>query len=215
MSWRPFIVVLTLPVVFTAITLGAVARNRSAVVREIALSDRDLSLDAAGDANSGARVWLSWSDATTNQPWITCATLTSLGFSCGVDPAASSADRYYSRQLPRYAFVAFSVDGSRPTRSRLVPIDAARDVDALARRHRPQTTVILPAVIGIARFAPLQDPPYVTGVVMSVDPRSIQVPTELRGAIPLRARQGLTPPMDITIRYGRRWEPWITRVQAR
>ena len=58
---------LALPLAFTAAMLGAVARNRSAVVRAIVLTDRDVSLDAAGDANAGARVWVSWSDAPAGQ----------------------------------------------------------------------------------------------------------------------------------------------------
>jgi hypothetical protein len=215
MSWRPFAVVLMLPLIFTAATLIAAMRNRSAVVREIVLTDRDVSVDAGSDPTSGARVWVSWSDAPAGTPWASCAALTTVGFSCGVDPRSADAERYYARQLPRYAFVAFSVDGSRPSRSRLVPIDVAPNVGPLARRYPSATTIIMPAIVAIARFAPLAGPPYVTGVVTTIDPRGIQVPTELRHAIPARARQGVTPPMNITIRYGRRWEPWIAAIASR
>jgi hypothetical protein len=215
MTWRPFFVVLVLPLVFTAATLLAAMRNRSAVVREVVLTDRDISLDAGSDPTSGARIWLSWSDAPTGQPWAGCAALTSIGFSCDVDPRSADADSYYARQLPRYAFVAFSVDGSRASRSRLVPIDLAPNVGPLARRYPASTTIVLPAIVAIARIAPLAAPPYVSGVVVTVDPRGIQVPTELRNAIPARARSGITPPMEIRIRYGRRWEPWIAAIASR
>jgi len=209
-SWRPFIVALALPPVFAAVTLASVAANRGETRREVVLTDQDVILDAGSDRNSGARVWLSWSEPAAS--WIDCRRLQSIGFSCGVDPASPQADRYYARQLQRNAFVAFALDGTHPSRSRLVPVDADRDAGVLRRRYPDATHVVAPAVLDIARVAGPDGTARVTGVVVTIDPRGVQVPTTLRANLPRRRRSTAAPPLRVTIRWGRRWEPWIVAI---
>jgi hypothetical protein len=214
MNWRPFAIAFALPIGFAAVTLAQVAWNRQQTAEEIVLTERDVSLDAGGDDSSGARFWLSWSDSQpATRPWLDRQALETLGFDCSVDPASPDAEQHYSRQLPRYAFVAFALDGTRLTRSRLVPIDADRDAAALRQRNSGRAALVTAAVLQVARFVPIGSPAYVAPVVVSVDPRSVQVPTSLRTAIPARARSAASTPIDIRVRYGRRWEPWVVGIR--
>jgi hypothetical protein len=217
MTWRPFAIALLLPILFTATVLFEVGRNRAGGRGPTILTDQDVTLEGATDENSGARVWLSWSTPEqADGPWLDCAKIAALGFDCSVGAASRDSDRHYARQLPRYAYVAFAFDESRATRSRLIPVDVDRDPDALARRYPDSRThLISPALVSVRRFIPPASPPYVSAMLVTIDPRGIQIPTELRRSMPPRAAGGRTPPMQVTIRYGRSWVPWVEAVATR
>jgi hypothetical protein len=201
----PFAGAIALPLAFTAAIAGAVAVNRGETREQIVVTEQEVSVEGGRDANSGARLWLSWSDEGQEGRWSSCEMVRRVGFACSGRGSLRDA-----RQLPRYAFVALSLDGARANRSRLVPIDADRDGDALRRRYRDTAKyLVVPAIVAVVRVAPSGAVPYTSVVVQTIDPRAVQVPTELRASVPSRELDSSTPPIRVTLRYGRRWEPWV------
>lgn len=211
-------VALVMPVAFTAAVLGAVSWNRSAGRGPTFLTDRELWLNARSDDNSVTTMSIIWEQDSLEEPWLDRMKLVALGFSCDVDPSAPEAERYYARQLPRRAYIAFEYDGPawekrlarreaevRKTqtdrgvadsltrlreRSRLVAMDAGLDGDALARRYPDaQRYLIAAGVVRLIRFKPQTEPAFLTGSVNEVDPRTLHVPRDLARILPAGSSQ--------------------------
>jgi hypothetical protein len=236
-----FIVPLALPLLVTASTLVAVTVNRSGGREPITLSEREVYLSPRNDDNTTAAVSLSW-HSPPDMVWLDRARLARLGFDTSVDPASPDAREHYTRTLPRQVFVAMELNGpafeqvmtaldrqrrlapggapdeyARTRMSRLVVVDADRDADVLAQRYpNARTHLITAATIGIWHIGP-PSPAGIGTSVSGVTPPRIQVPREWAGALPLtNARETRTPPpFAIDVRYGTRYEPWITRTGAR
>lgn len=207
--WRPFAVGLALPILFTGLVLVDVERNRAGGRAPIDLTEREVTLSAGTDENSGMTAWVVWADAAGDR-WLPAATLRSLGFDLSNRPAPSGAEgppgSRSSRQLPRRAYVVLELRNGQPTRSRLVPVDAGLDREALVARYPDgRTHVIAPGFIGVREAAP--ETGSLEGYLVNIDPRGIHVPTEL--AARLRRAYSRNPSFTISIRYGSRFEPWV------
>lgn len=98
---------------------------------------------------------------------------------------------------------------------RLVPVDVARDAEALSQRYPDvRTHLIAAAVVRIARFEDPREAPYVGGMLVKIDPQRVQVPSELAAALPVR--DPVTEPRGrytVGLTYGARWEPRVVTVE--
>ena len=212
-TWRLFVAPLILPILFTALVLTTVARNRSGGRDAIELTERELSLSGASDDNSGMTASLAWSrDGEPGRRWLSAQKLEAFGFDLSVDSRDPSRRRFSSRQLQRRVYVVLELRDSAPERrSRLVPVDASRDLaELLAKYPNGRTHLISSGLIGI-RPDEGPDGPFVDGDVVSIEPRGVHVPTEF--AERLRQGRGRGQTFTISIRYGSRLSPWIVDVR--
>jgi len=113
------------------------------------------------------------------------------------------------------------IESERISGSRLVPIDAGRDPDALRRAYPVRSRfIVLPAVVNIhvgfgRRTPPASAPRFLGGSVRAVT-TTLVVPREFRAALEradTRPRDRGEPRYSVTIAYGRRHEPWIVAMQ--
>jgi hypothetical protein len=111
---------------------------------------------------------------------------------------------------------ARAADDFREHSSRLVAVDADLDAATLRQRHPdPTRHLITAAVVRAVLMAPLGELPYITGMVERVDPGALYVPTELATQLPAARRAfdpGQRPRYRVSVRYGRRLEPWIVAI---
>jgi len=204
--WRPFAVGLALPVLFTGFVLLDVQRNRSGARAPIDLTEREVTLSAGTDENSGMTAWVVWADTGAGDRWLPAATLRSLGFDLSNRPRGSRSPR----QLPRRAYVVLELRNGQPTRSRLVPVDVGLDREALVVRYPDgRTHLIAPGFIGVREAGP-GGTGSLEGYLVNIDPRGIHVATGL--AARLRRASSRNRSFTISIRYGSRLEPWLVDV---
>jgi hypothetical protein len=225
---RQILPAVLLPLLLTGVTIASAAWNRAGGRGPIVLSDRELPLRFSSADNSGQSVWIrhqySWGE---EQAWLDAGKLAALGFDTSVDPASPDADAHYRRELRRVAFVALEFDGpawqaraveyERNLRqwspdadvrkqvdasSRLVPVDVALDPALLEARYpNPRTYMITRGVVRIFIHTPKDGRPRLTGS-LQLAPDSLYIPRDI-------ARRLATPSYRLSVRYGRRHEPWI------
>lgn len=222
-----------LPLLVTGVTLGGVARNRSAGRAPIVLSQRELPLRSISDDNTGRTLSIQHQSTWwSGPPWLSADKLASLGFDTSVDPRSPGAEAHYRRALRRIVYVALELDGpawqawaraydentkrwspgADNTRlledsSRLVAVDAAADPAALEARYRdPARHVITRGVVRVFVDRPQGGQPRLSGMVEEIAPSTLYVPHHLS------ARLG-SKPYRVSVRYGRRYEPWIVGVE--
>ena len=241
MIGRTFFVPLALPLLVTAATLTEVAINRSDGREPITLSEREVYVSPRDDNNSAATVWLTW-HGSPEAVWLDRGRLAELGFDTSVDPASADAPNHYRRLLPRQVFVAMELNGPsferamaaldrqgqfaprgdpgqdvRARASRLVVVDADRDAEALAQRYPNARTHLITAATVAVWHSGAPSPPGIGASVSGIAPAQMQVPREWAGTLPfVNGREARTPPpFEIDVRYGTRYEPWVTRTGAR
>jgi hypothetical protein len=222
-----------LPLFVTGVTVAGVLWNRSAGRGPIVLTDRELPLRFASDENTGRSVSIRYEDAWwSRDAWLNREKLASLGFDTTVDPASPDAEAHYGRALRRTVYVALELDGPawqawarryqentkqwnpEPDNarvlnesSRLVAVDAATDATVLEARYpNPQTHLITRGVVHLMIDRPQGGRPQLAGVVEQIAPRALYVPRHL-------AERLGSKPYRVTVRYGRRYEPWIVGVE--
>lgn len=230
---RHLVPAFVLPIALTAVTLAGVAWNRSGGTGDTVLSRRELSPSPTSEDNTSRSLRIhhqpSWRGG---EDWLTLEKLAALGFDTTLDPASPDADRRYHRALPREVFVALELDGPawqawlreeardvpaaapRPdgyraatAGSRLVPVDAALDAAILEATYPDRRThLITRGVIRLLLFAPATQRPTLSGAVERITPSELHVPARLAPRLaPAFSR--------VTVRYGRRYEPWIVTIE--
>jgi hypothetical protein len=227
-----FVLPALLPILVTAVTLASAAWNRSAGRGPTMLTERELVRQSASDDNSGQSVWLqhqyAWGD---EMAWLNAEKLASLGFDTSVDPRSPDAGPHYRRALRRVAYLALELDGpawqawaseyernlrqwtpdADPKKqvadsSRLVPVDASLDAATLEARYpNPRTHLITRGAVRILVHT-LKDAPARLSGSVDLAPDSLYVPPDV-------ARQLRSPRYRLSVRYGRRYEPWIAGVE--
>jgi len=211
--WRPFIVALALPVLFTALVLGDVVRNRGSAGETIELTEREVALSTGSDDNSGVTAWVVWaSDSEVGERWVRPETLRALGFDLAPGASGSTSTRQNVRQLQRRAYVVLELREEQPTRSRLVPVDASPDRnELLAKYPNGRMHLITGGFIGLRPVPGPRGASSLEGYLVSIDPRGIHVPAQFAPVL----RQGSVRDRRFTlsVRYGSRLEPWIVDVQ--
>ncbi|MEW6323244.1 MAG: DUF4824 family protein [Acidobacteriota bacterium] len=117
----------------------------------------------------------------------------------GVDTPAGGAVAAGRRRIP-----------GRPDipQSRLVPIDAGRDRQALLDRHGDGGHLVLPAIFAIEWTPASAGGPLVSGSLRAVVTSRLTVPAEWRGAVD-------APQYEVDVAVGRAGLPWITAIRPR
>ena len=223
-----------LPFVITGFTLAGVAWNRSGGRGPIELSDRELSLAYTTDENSARSLWIRHADVwwSNGQSWLTREKLAALGFDTSVDAASPDAEAHYRRELARLVYVALENDGpafqawareyelnvrkwtpgpggaaSLESFSRLVAVDAALDAATLEAKYPgARTHLITRGIVRASLEMPSNGPRRLSGHVMRIAPDRLHVPVHL-------AQRVISRPYRVTVRYGRRYEPWIVTIE--
>jgi hypothetical protein len=184
--------------------IAASGWNRSGEpVHRLTLSERELPLAWAGrDGERGTRFRIEHEgrfDPLDARNWLTVERLRALGFVSDVMPGAPEAAETYRRMLPKTAWVAFEYDGQAwrdierrrelersadanrymyYPQSRLVPVDASLDRDALVGRY-PSGHLVLRASIHIGYLDPANKGPLVYGYIRRLIPDTVSMPREL------------------------------------
>jgi len=210
---RLFIVALALPVLFTALVVADVLRNRGSARETIELTEREVALSTGSDDNSGMTAWVVWAaESEAGERWARPDTLRALGFDLTPGVSDSTPARRNVRQLQRRAYIALELREGQPTRSRLVPVDASPDRDVLRAKYPDGRTHLITA--GFIGLRPVPGPggtSSLEGYLVSIDPRGIHVPAQF--APTLRQGSARDRRFTLSVRYGSRLEPWIVNAR--
>ncbi|MGE3886105.1 MAG: DUF4824 family protein [Vicinamibacterales bacterium] len=211
--------------------LGVAWWNRGGEPQRIVLTDRELVPSPAGRPGLGglrlAFRWEARDDPQDAKVWLPDGRLNALGFSTDLMASAPEAPRFYGRGLPRNAWVAFELDGpawqlieqrravARGERtagpssaSRLVPVDAGPDPEALRRRYAGQSVVVLPAVIEMRHASDPKRGASVWGRVARLVTAEVSVPAHLRERVGSRG-------YEVVLGVGRLGAVWVEDIRNR
>ena len=217
--------------------------NRSGEpVQRITLTERELPLAWSGrDDERGMRLRLEHEgryDPLDARNWLTEDRLRELGFVSDVMPGAPEAGDTYRKMLPRTVWVALQYNGEAwreierrrelaqsaqaapeirftSYQSRLVPIDASRDRDALLRRY-PTGHLVVRASIQISYVGPDNKGPLVYGYIRRLIPWEVSVPRALAerlANLPVRG-EPYTPRYEADLAVGHLGIPYVTDVRV-
>jgi len=116
-----------------------------------------------------------------------------------------------------------ALEWAEKTTSRLVAIDAGNDPGALRDRHPDRSRVaVVPAIVqastrvGTPPREGVAPPVGIQGFIQSVLVSSIHVPRDLAAtlsSIGLRSAPADPPRYAVTLRFGRRYEPWVVDIR--
>jgi hypothetical protein len=207
--------------------------------QRITVTQRELPLGWAGpDDRRGARFRIDYEgryDPFDARNWLTEERLRALGFAPDVMPGAPEAGDTYRRMLPKTAWVAFEYDGnawrdierrrelaqsnaenrySPYPSSRLVPVDASLDRDALLRRY-PTGHLVLRASIEIRYLEPGNRGPLVYGYISRIIPGEVSIPRDLADRVRdlgVRGEKG-EPRYEVDLAVGHLGIPFVTDVR--
>jgi hypothetical protein len=207
-GWRAFGFAVALPVAFTLLVLLDVQRNRRGGRDAMELTEREVSLSAGTDQNSGATAQLKWSSDWTGGRWLSAEQLESIGFDVSAAPVTTAVVRTYSRQPPRRAYVVLELRSDQAMRSRLVPIDAGIDKAGLLKKYPDGRRYLVTGGVIALRFSgSVGERTGADGELISIDPPGIHIPAEFTE----RLRRGRR--FTLTVQYGSHLEPWIVAVR--
>jgi hypothetical protein len=215
-----------------AVLVGVASYNRSRPpFSAVTLTERELLLTAYSPQDEERELKLSIAFEQRNDPldarnWLTEDRLRALGFSLDVPPGAPEAEDRYGKQPPRLGWIVLEYAGpawkeiarrrelerSNATvwrgwleSSRLVPVDAALDAEALQRRY-PTGYLIVRGVIGVVFAPPEQGGPLVYGQIRALTPSQVTVPRHLRPLLADLTRSARRHPDDGTTVVEPRYE---------
>jgi len=183
---------------------------------------------------------LSWQTAGEN--WFDQKKLKETGFDVSVPLDSKDTARYYANSQSREVFVALEFEGSawqkwleenrerlkrqatyvprkefeisqieaqwQSTASRLMAIDVGLDPEELRRRYPDRQHVMI--LRGVAQPTVVQiagQRPYLQGRIAQILTQTINLPAEFRGLSTYAS-------YVVTLRVGRRYEPWIADVRV-
>ena len=222
--------------------VGAAQWNQSGdPVVTITLTERELELpyrNAAEADDPGLRLRLRYEaryDPLDSRNWLPESRLREIGFSFHVPVGSPAALHTYDHVPARLVWVVFEYAGPewreierrralrapepeapgaprRAMQSRLVPVDAGVDLEALRRRY-PAGHLIMRGTIGVAYIGPDSGGPLLHGVLREVVPPTVAVPHHLKPLF-----EGLHPPItagatepryEVDLAIGRMGLPYV------
>ncbi len=200
---------ITLVIVVNLVALFSVWFNRTgAPDAEITLNERELPLVPREDDDSGMALRLTRRDKDDETPWLDRSKLEELGFDC--PPAEIGHDFIQHRKL--FIVLELREDATAPAEaSRLFAMDAGPDPEELRRIYPDRARYIITSAVVQLRYQP--DAPEgerLTGRIQRLLPPMIHVPKEYSA---LFTGAEAEPSYRVTLRYGRRHEPWILAVE--
>lgn len=175
-------------------------------------------------------------DPLDSRNWIGDARLREIGFALQVPVGSPQAIAAYDRVPPRLAWVVFEYDGPAwrevarreelragltagmpiHLRSRLVPVDAGADFDALRQRY-PSGHLIMRAVIGLSYQADASSGRLVHGTLRAIVPERIAVPKRLRATVDQLSADsaGTDPRYEADLAIGALGVPYLRALRLR
>jgi hypothetical protein len=226
--------------------LGCGAWNRGEARQRLTLTERELRLPwplrhaTVEDEEGQLRLAIEWQrrdGPLDERNWLTEDKLKAIGFDLSIPAGNPDAERHYQRALPKLAWVVLEYDGpawqeiDRRRRlrasdvtvravvgmSRLVPIDAGPDREALMLRYANARTLIVPAVFQVSYLSPTTTGgPLVYGQVQSLVTTEVTVPRRVRAELADFRDRALdpdsTPPgprFEVDVAVGRLGFPWV------
>lgn len=207
--------------------------------RELRLAT--LSRESHGE-DAGAQLRIDFTpreDPLDARNWLSEDRLRGIGFVFDVLPGAPEAADAYRRALPKIAWVALEYEGEswraierrrtttqaqpstpplpfrhglQPEPSRLVPVDAASDLQTLLLRY-PERHLILRASIELVFVPPARGGPFVYGRIRHLIPPTVHVPRTLRAPLVGLAPGFAAPRYQIDVAVGPLGLPYVTAVR--
>jgi hypothetical protein len=210
----------------------------------ITLTERELQLPVRvappGD-DPGLQLRIAYEgryDPLDSRNWLPESRLREIGFALHVPVGAPQAVHTYDHVPARLAWVVFEHDGpqwreierrrelresaSGPQRfphlqSRLVPVDAGADFDALRLRY--PSHLIMRGVIGLSYVTPENGGPLLHGMLREVVPQQVAVPQAMKGlfdALPRPGESSVTEPRyEAELAIGELGLPYLRSVRLR
>jgi hypothetical protein len=174
----------------------------------VTLTERELPLMPRGDDDSGVALKLTWRSEDGGDSWLDRDKLDELGF----DIPHSGIDRYISQYRKLFAVLEYREGCDEPEKLPcLYAIDAGRDSKQLRRSYADRARyIIAPAAVQLRYQLDRPDGEKLTGRVQRLLLPMIHVPAE-HGTPFTGAGADLS--YRVTLRYGRRHEPWILAVE--
>jgi hypothetical protein len=202
-----------LVIVVNLVALSGVWFNRTgAPDAVVTLTERELLLMPSEDDDSGIALRLSWSSEDPEErwdnPWLDRDKLEELGFNC--PPADIDHNVSQHRQL--FVVLEYREEEIEPVEaSRLSAVDAGRDPEELRRLYPDRARyIITPADVRLRYLHDAPEGEKLAGRVQRLLPPLIHVPRNHRALF--TGVEG-EPSYRVTLRYGRRHEPWILAVE--
>jgi hypothetical protein len=196
--------------------LSGVWYNRGgAPTAVVTLTERELRMVSSDEDDSGVALRFIWQgldqEELDNEPWLDRAKLEQLGFD--IPPAGH--DQHFHDW--RVVFVVMELREETETGSRLFPIDAGLDREELLRAYgNSPRAFVAPGVVRINYDPDSDDASKMTGQVQRLLPGIIHVPkahAAYLAGLGGRAEEPVPPRYAVTLRYGRRLEPWVVKVE--
>lgn len=204
--------------VVVAAYVSAAAWNRSAEPRQtLVVTERELPLwtRADNDDDPGLRLQLLIAhrpDPFDAQNWLSESRLRQIGFAMDVPPGAPAAADTYDNVPGRLAWIVLEFDGpvsrdlerrraltnapgvwrGRPEASKLVPVDAGLDREALVAKY-PSGYLVLRGIIQLAYLGPASKGPLLYGWLSDLVPHEVSVPRHLRPVLDRLGPSGTHP----------------------
>ena len=210
----------------------------------ITLTERELPLvvaDAPEGDDPGLQLGISYQpryDPLDSRNWLGESRLRAIGFALYIPAGTPQAQSAYDHVPPRHAWIVFEYDGpawrevarraalrtegGEPPAfvepSRLVPVDAGPDFDALLQRY-PSGHLIMRAVFGLGYEAGPDRSPIVFGTLREVVPRRVSVPTRMRELLdplpPARPGAAVEPRYEADLAIGALGVPYLRALRLR
>jgi hypothetical protein len=208
----------------------------------ITLTERELPLvwtNRQGDEDRGLQLQIAYDgryDPLDSRNWLSEQRLREIGFALHVPVGSPQAVHTYDHVPSRVAWVVLEYDGpqwrdierrralreaarhverSNLFHSRLVPVDAGVDVDALRQRY-PTGHVIVRAVIGLSYVSADAAGRVLYGTLRQIVPPHVAVPRRFRSvleALPPQA-SAKVPRYEVDLAIGRLGVPYVRAVRA-
>jgi len=173
----------------------------------ITLTERELPLLNAQEDDSGIALRIAY--RTQNETWLDRAKLEELGFDYPDGEIARNLDLTRTVQL-----VLKLEDEAAKKESRLIAVDAGRDAGELRRSYGDRSRyIIAPGVVRLFLDRNDGDEEKLTAHVQSLLTSFIHVPKQHAAFLAGLEEGDDTPRYAVTLRYGRRLEPWVVKVE--
>jgi hypothetical protein len=206
-----------LVIIANLIALSGVWYNRGGAPSSvITITERELPLFTSNEDDSGVALRMKWLRADHREPggddWLDRAKLEELGFDC--PPTGLEHDIRDWRKV----LVVIELQDNAKEGSTLAPVDAGLDHDSLRRMYSDRERhIIAPGVVQMRHNPDAERGKKLTGRIQYLLPAMIHVPKVHAGylsGLEERSPDAEGPPRyAVTLRYGRRLEPWVIKVE--
>lgn len=193
-----------LVIIANLVALSGAWYNRGGIPdAEVRLSERELALFSSSEDDSGVALRLEFKSEELDR-----AKLEELGF----DGPPPGHDNHYRRWLQ--LFVVLELLEEVEEGSRLTARDVGLDREELRRSYPNRERYILtPGVVMIRHDPDAVEHEKLTGRIQRLLPPMIHVPKQHSGLLADLERGADASRYAVTLRYGRRLEPWVVRVE--